>query len=269
MWKSLFFVIACCVAVSAARAEAQRHDAAAPGASTLQGDADKFRKPRVEMMPPASEDTTRRVRIGEVELVIPLLKGHRDLDGLPDVYRSLFARAVPPSSQLLDFHLHADDVDMPVHEISPHVHYELFVIKAYAAGHTDRKGWNDFRSEVASTMGNIDLAPLLKRNEARINDALTEHGVDMIKVDDMRAQAPRIYRSDERSMRLLATLANQQTIEGKVYRMEEVRATAVLYIRGKLLTVVAAKEFREGTSKPLEVVEKLDAFADRILTLNP
>ncbi len=269
MWRKLFFAIACFGAMSAARAEAQRQDAAAQEAPTLQGDADKVRKPRVEMMSPASEDTTRHLRIGEVEMTIPLLKEYRDLDGLPDVYRSLFERVVPPSAELLDFHLHQYDIDMPVHEISPHVHYELFVMKAYAAGQTDRKGWNDFRSEVASAMGSIDLAPLLKRNEARINDALTEHGVDMIKVDDMRAQAPRIYRSDERSMRLLATLANQQTIEGKVYRMEEVRATAVLYIRGKLLTVVAAKEFRGGTSKPLEVVEKLDAFADRILMLNP
>ncbi|MFD0724373.1 hypothetical protein [Lysobacter brunescens] len=268
MWRSLFFAIVCFGTMSAARAEPQRHDAAGPGAATLQDDADKIRKPSVEMAPPASEDTTRRVRIGEVEMTIPLLKEYRDLDGLPDVYRSLFERVVPPSAELLDFHLHRYDIDMPVHEISPHEHYEIFVMKAYAAKQTDRKGWNDFRSEVSSALGDVDLAPLLKRNEARINDALTEHGVDMIKVEDLRTQAPKIYRSDERSMRLLATVANQQTIEGKVYRVEEVRATAVLYIRGKLLTVVAAKEFREGTSKPLEVVGKLDAFADRVLLLN-
>ena len=269
MWRSLFLVIACFGAVSAARAEPQHDNATAMQASTLQSDADKNKKGNVEMAPPASEDTTRKVRIGDVELTIPLLKGYRDLDGLPDAYRTLFERIVPPSAQLLDFHLHEYDVDMPVHELSPHVHYEMFVMKEYAAKQTDRKGWDDFRAEVSSALGRADLAPLLKRNETRINDALNDHGIDMIKVEDLRAQAPKIYRSDARSMRLVTTVENQQTIEGKVYQIEEVRVTAMLYVRGKVLTVVAAQEFREGTSKLLDIVETLDAFADRVLMLNP
>lgn len=75
-------------------------------------------------------------------------------------------------------------------------------------------------------MTRVDLAPLLKRDETRINDARTEHGVDMIKVEDLRTQAPKTYRSNAQSMRLVSAVENQQTIEGKVYQIEEVRVRA-------------------------------------------
>lgn len=268
MFRTMCLAVVLLGAASAARAEPElRKISERPASNTA--DAIAENRKDVASYPGVAEDTTRTLRVVDVDVVVPLLKGYRDLDGLPDVYRSMFDSMIPASMRLLDIHMHEDEDAVSLHDTSLLVHYEFFMVKTLESQRFDRKGWSDFRSVVASTLKHIDMSKLLDANENRVNAALDEHGVDAFRIDEMRTETPTVYRSDDRSLRLLATVSNKQTIEGKVYQLEEVRATANLLVKGRVVSVVAAREFRAGSARPMEVVAALDAFVDRILALNP
>lgn len=269
MLRTLFVAAVLLGASPFAHAEPEFRTASKETASKAAGALKKGGDALERLHPGTTEDTTRAVRVDDVDVMIPLLKGYRDLSGLPDAYRSLFERMLPDSMLLLDAHLHEAIDTMGIHSLSPHAQYEIYVAEGLKSMRLGPKEWREFRNEMSTALRSTDMTPLLERNETRVNAALDEHGVEALRIDDLRAGKPSIYRSDDRSLRVVVTLSNQQTIEGKLYEIEEVRATANLFVKGKVFIVVASREFLTGTAKPLEVAAVLDAYVDRVLALNP
>jgi hypothetical protein len=226
---------------------------------------------KAEMAPRlgAGEGATRTVRVGDVDVAIPLLKGYRDLAEQPDTYRGMFERMIPDSMVLLDIHIHESLDGIDIHDLSSFAQYEIYVAKALASRRLQPKEWTEFRDAVAARLETVDMSQWLKNSETRLNAALGEYGVDAMRIDEVRSGTPAVYRTDDRSLRLVLTVSNQQTIEGKVYRIEEVRASANLFVKGKIVNIVASREYRAGSTKPLEVMAALDAYVDQVFALNP
>ena len=269
MLRTFLLTAALLGASSVAYAEPELRSASKYTVSKVAGASKKVSEDGERSHPGAIEDVTRTVRVDDVDVTVPLLKGYRDLSGLPDAYRSMFERMVPDEMVFLDFHLHESADVMDIHSLSPNAHYEIYVAKALKSKRVSPKEWGEYGRGLLAVLKTEDMTQLLMRNETRINAALDEHGVTALRVDALRAGTPVIYRFDDRSLRMLMVVSNEQTIEGKAYQIEEVRAMANLFVKGKIVTIVASREFRAGSAKPPEVVAALDAFADRMLALNP
>jgi hypothetical protein len=269
MFKAMLFATALLGMASAAHAAQEIVAMSETTDSGGFGSAGENEKQAVASHPGVDHDTTRAVRIGDVDVVIPLLKGYRDLGGLPDVYRSMFERVAPSSLELLDLHIHEDHDAAGIHDASPRVQYSIYTLRPLKSQRLGQREWGQYRAEVSATLKSMDVAQLLKSHEARANEAMAEHGAEGWEMSELQAGQPNLYRSDEQSLRVIATTSSQQTIEGKTYRFEEVRATANLLVNGKVLIVAAYREFHVGDTRPLEIMAALDAIADRILALNP
>lgn len=269
MLRTLLLAAALLGAASATHAEPERHKVSEVPASKTAVVPDKHDKAVVSPRPATGEGATRTMRVADVDVTIPLLKGYRDLANQPDTYRDMFERMIPPQMVLLDIHLHESLDGMDVHDLSSFPQYEIYVAKALQSRRLQPKEWAEFRDTAAATLKTVDMSPWLKNSETRLNAALGEYGLEALRIEDVSSGTPAIYRTDDRSLRLVLTVSNQQTIEGKVYRIEEVRASASLFVKGKVVNIVTSREYRAGSANPLEMMAALDAYVDQVLALNP
>jgi hypothetical protein len=120
----------------------------------------------------AGEGATRMVRVGDVDVAIPLLKGYRDLADQPDTYRSMFERMIPDPMVLLDIHIHESLDGMDIHDLSSFAQYEIYVAKALASRRLQPKDWTEFRDAVAANLETVDMSQWLNNSETRLNAAL-------------------------------------------------------------------------------------------------
>lgn len=217
----------------------------------------------------AAADTTRTLRIGDVELTVPVHTGYLTLDQLSAKQREVFAKVVPPNGLLLDYQQHAEDEALDIQSFGNWPAYELYTLRPTADQTMSAGDWRSFKRGLVSTMARIDMHELLQRRERQINGTLDGYVGDAMRIEIGEPGRPQLYRDSERDLRFMLTLPNRQNILGTARDVEEVRVVAVMRVRGRLLFIAAAREFPAGKSRTDDVIAALDAYAERVLALNP
>lgn len=216
----------------------------------------------------AAEDSTRVLRLGDAEVVVPLLRGYLELKQFPQATREFFASVAPPSSTLRDLQLNEEDWAAGPDAMSRWPTYELYTINLLRDLELSQRDWKDFKVSIIAGMAHMDLAELAKHREHQIEQAVDKFAGGGITIETGKLDRPTVYRDSENDIRFVLVVPRRQTMYGKVSEVEEVRAVAALHVRGRLLFVAASREYAPGKARPDEIIDALNAYVDRIFALN-
>jgi hypothetical protein len=213
--------------------------------------------------------TTRVVRVGGREMIVPLSRGYLPMADLDPQIRGLIEDAVPSGMLLLDAMVHVETLNLQASEYGRHVSLELYTKQGLESVDLDANSWAQAKPMIAGALRRIDLGEKLEQRDDRLNEAFSARFGDEVRFEQGKPGEQVVYKEDARSIRMYLVLPMQQTLAGETYQVEEVRLVALTRTRSRMIGIGASLEFAAGKVDIAEAVKQFDAFVDACLELNP
>lgn len=235
-------------------------------------DTDNAKRIDAEAMPArvgVPEDTTIELPLGEIRVVVPMPKRYvRMSDAIPE-YMVALQKGLPREMRLIEILARDRDVDLALDDLSGDVSFEFYATVQFERSPLSPEQWRRLVVDVTSTLKTADLQGMVGTHVERLNESLSDFADTTVRFDLRDFERPALYHSDDRTIRVIAAVSTTQNFGDLSVEVEQVRVTAMIRVRDRVLTVIASKEFEPGKADIEQVRRRLEACVEAILRANP